>query len=165
MKNKLFTLAAAFTLAAVIGTIYAAPALAGVVKAVLFQSVDEPGRNPYQEFQLFDEGNANCTAFSCTVKFAQVPAGRRLVLTYASANYAANGFPTVSVTADSNFGTSGVFLPTPQFIGANSYVAAGPISLYVEAGQFPRVVLSGTGLNTVSTSAPISLVGYFVSVP
>jgi hypothetical protein len=48
MKNKLFTLAAALMLAAVLGGVYAAPALAAAMKAVLVKNIDEPGRVPYQ---------------------------------------------------------------------------------------------------------------------
>ncbi len=56
---------------------WASPAVAQT-RAALVQSIDEPGRNPYQETQ----SNTTCRGTTvCGFNFAAVPAGKRLVLT------------------------------------------------------------------------------------
>jgi hypothetical protein len=77
MKNKLFTLAGALTLFAVLGHFYAKPLMAQV-RAALIKNLDERGRNPYSPTLV-------CVAIQgggCEADFPTVPAGMRLVVEY-----------------------------------------------------------------------------------
>ena len=59
-----------------------------VVKAALVRSVDEPGREPYMESQT-----TTCSPTGgCTLTFAQVPAGKRLVIRNVSSQIQTRGF-------------------------------------------------------------------------
>jgi hypothetical protein len=140
MKNNLFTLAAALTLAAVISGI-AVPANAQV-KAALVQNQDEPGRRPF----VF--------LFPSATPFA-VPVGTRLVLQHFS----------ISGSAPSAVGLVVMLLQTPTLrltipvpltgtIGAASI----PITGYVDPGQLVELT-PATG-NFTSTG---SISGYLIS--
>jgi hypothetical protein len=103
----------------------------------------------------------------CHVVFPAVPAGKRLILTYASAEFAlAPGglFPSVEILEDDFVTATGIALPAPAREGpsGDSYVAAGPITLYVEAGKTPTMFVDGQFLSTENT-ATTTLVGYLVS--
>jgi hypothetical protein len=74
--------------AAIALLIAAAQAASPPPPPTVVQNADEPGRNPYQDSQTFNQTTQDgCTQFVCTLKFTPVPSGKRLVVTYASATY------------------------------------------------------------------------------
>ena len=169
MKNKLLTLAGALVLLVVMGRFYAQPLLAQV-RAALVESIDEPGRQPYQQTVLFNQTDTTCNfgAF-CDVQFNPVPAGFRLVITHASAFFgiAVGGAGQhVSLAIDDNsFGTT-LLLPAPTFVGFNEYIASSPVSFFVDAGHTPYLLISGNQVrHDGSITAQATIVGHLVSVP
>ena len=157
---------AAAAIALQIAAAQAAPAPSPTV----VQNVDEPGRNPYQDSQTFNHTTQfGCTQFVCTLKFKPVPAGQRLVVTYASAAYslAPNGTEaSVALAIDGDFTSSDApqqFILTVP-IGGSRVVGAGPTVFYVEAGHQPSLLLAGNTLATGLT-AQATVAGYLVSVP
>ena len=125
---------------------------------------DASERAPYQHSFLFNQTASTCTQFVCTASFPAVPAGQRLVVTYASARYAlSSGGTAPSVSLSVNGQTSpSILLPAPQRIGFDSYVAAGPVTFYVGAGGVPTLELGGQFVQPVSNTAEVSLVGHLV---
>ena len=121
-------------------------------------------RTPYQQRNLFNQTAQTCTQFVCTATFPTVPAGKRLVVTYASARYAltAGGTaPSVRLTDGTSSGAS-ILLPAPVNIGFDSWLAASPVTLYVEAGQTPALELGGQFVQPVSNTAEVAISGYLV---
>ncbi len=125
---------------------------------------------PYQHTIDFNPDATICGSnlLVCRVEFPAVPPGKRLILTYASAHYGlipGGLFPSVEI-ADSNssFGSTRIALPAPVREGTagDTYVAAGPIKLYVEAGKTPTMLVAGQYVSSTNT-ANASLVGYLVS--
>ena len=169
MKNKLFTLAAALTLAAVIGTIYAAPALAVVIKAALVKNVDEPGRSPYQKFLGCDE---NASRFCQGSTAESVPARTRLVIQHVSIfSQVATGAKITTLRLTTNgaaFDPGAANLEIhPQFRGTtlgfgDNYDGneVGPV--FFEAGQKPTISIQINGDPEVNVSAYIT--GYLVDL-
>src|SRR5262245_12717336 len=51
-------------------------------------AADASDRQPYQKTIFFNQTASTCTQFVCNVSFDPVPAGKRLVITYASARWA-----------------------------------------------------------------------------
>jgi hypothetical protein len=131
------------------------------------QNRDEPGRNPYQHTVRFNPNSSICpNTFYCAAAFPAVPAGKRLVVTYASAQYRLTmpgGDPDVSVGKNSDVFSDAQFIPTVQ--GSPGYfLAAGPVTFYVEAGEVPTVFLAGTNIDTCCTQTA-SISGYLISLP
>jgi hypothetical protein len=129
------------------------------------QNRDEPGRNPYQKTVLFNPG-ANCSTFVCTASFPAVPAGQRLVVTYASAEFRVItpfAGPSASVSKNGDIFGDQQRLPTVQTSPGN-FLAAGPVTFYVDAGQTPTMFLSGNVIDTCCTQVA-SISGYLVSLP
>lgn len=123
-------------------------------------------RVPYQHRVLLTQSAANCTLFECTAEFPAVPAGQRLVITYASALYAlTSGGGGASVRVGVNGDTSQPFilLPAPVPISPVSYLASGPVTFYVEAGDIPTLTLGGNAVSPLTNSAQASIVGYLVA--
>jgi len=146
-----------------------APAAMAQTRAALVQSIDEPGRNPYQETQA----NTNCRGSTvCVFNFAQVPVGKRLVLTHISgyvdtaAGTLPNGFvssgfggSTYATLAFTGVrGPTGV-LGTRNFINHNVLAYFGP-GEPINASYH----VNGTG-DTMSGGALLMLTGYFVNLP
>ena len=124
---------------------------------------DPSARSPYQQAKLFNQTNTTCTQFVCTATFPAVPAGQRLVVTYASARYALSSggtAPSVRLTATGT--TAAILLPAPVNIGFDSYLASGPVTFYVEAGQSPTLELGGQFVQPVSNTAEVAVTGYLV---
>jgi hypothetical protein len=137
-------------------------------KAALVENIDEPGRNPYQASVIFNQDPTNCTQFVCTADFPAVPAGKRLVITYASALYgltSGGSAPNVALTIDGNIFGTRALLPVPQPDGFNTYIVGSPITFYVDAGHQPTLLLGGQFVSPVSISAQASVSGYLVSAP
>jgi hypothetical protein len=125
---------------------------------------DASERAPYQHSFLFNQTESTCTQFVCMASFPAVPAGQRLVVTYASARFALSSggvSPSVSLSVGGQTSPS-ILLPTPQLTGFTSYIAAGPVTFYVGAGGVPTIELGGQFVLPVSNTAEVSLVGYLV---
>ena len=162
MKNKLFTLAAALTLAAVIGSIYAAPALASAIKAALVKNVDEPGRAPYS-VTLSCGTSAKTCADTATTSDA-VPTGKRLVVEYVNSlvyTTGPGGIQEVSI------GTTNQIKSTLHLFSAGQdginyyYTSNGPVRAFFEPGDRPHMdiaIVSG------GIQARIIVTGYLVDL-
>jgi hypothetical protein len=139
MKNKLFTLAGAFTLAAVIGSIYAAPALAQVIKAALVKNIDEPGRSPYTvRLACLTVSSLQCVDSSTTT----IPMGKRFVVQYVTA-FSESGSSTDGFVHIFSFnGGSGELLrqahvPMPiSFVSGvlKKFVGSAPVTCFFDEG-------------------------------
>ena len=155
------------TLAA--GAIFAlgsAPALAQT-RAALVQSVDEPGRNHYQEV-LSDLGCRGSTV--CSFSFGTVPAGKRLVVTqiagyvdtangtlpngFLQSSFGGSAYATLPFT-----GTRGPATPLGTRIFINNGVLA-----YFGAGENPRATYQVFS-DSMSGGALMMLTGYYVIAP
>lgn len=123
-------------------------------------------RTPYQETDLFNQSAETCTQFVCTATFPAVPAGKRLVVTYASARYGLSSggtAPSVSLTdGTSAFSGDAILLSAPVNIGFDTWLAAGPVTFYVEAGQTPTLELGGQFVQPASLTAEVAISGYLV---
>jgi hypothetical protein len=143
MKSKLFTLAAAFMLAAVLGGVYAAPALAAVIKAALIKNVDEPGRTPYSvQLNCNDNISTSCTSPAVPA----IPPGKRLVVEYVGVEVFAFSGPGVAeiflTSGLSNIKT--VLHVEPNVVTAPNFIYSsdGPVRVYFEAGEVPTLNVS-----------------------
>jgi len=124
---------------------------------------------PYEHTTFFNQTATTCTQFVCTVSFPAVPAGKRLVITYASARWALTAGGS---GATAEVGVNGNDLSDPQILlpaavqsGATNYVAAGPVTFYAEAGDVPTLSLQGQFVQPVSNTAEAAIVGHLVTVP
>lgn len=165
-QPRQFLLAAVAVAAA--GLLSATPVLAQT-RAALVQSIDEPGRNPYQE-TLSDLGCRGSTV--CSFNFATVPAGKRLVITHIAgyvdtatgslpncflhSSIGGSGYPTLPFT-----GARGSITPLGTRIVINHEVLA-----YFGAGENPRGTYQvfGSG-ESMSGGALLMLTGYYVNLP
>ena len=159
MKNKLFTLAAALTLVAVIGGFYAAPVLAQVIKAALIKNVDERGRVPFMM-------RVTCAdTVSCIGTGSNVPVGKRFVIEHISADTWVDSPGTITrfFVYDTNNSFSAFLHPELNSSPATANIYAinesGPF--YVEAGVAPRIRANG---NTGLIRAEAWLTGYLVDL-
>jgi hypothetical protein len=167
MKSLRFSLAALAALAAL--TPFATLA-AHAQKPALTENIDEKGRVPYHSTV-----SIVCPATQCTFVFRTVPAGYRLVVTHASAQYFGN--PAPSPTANFAFLAGGTaapgetpdgyveYLPTPVTSGGGNepfYVTSSPETYYVEQFGEPNIVVSNVFAGSL-TGGTIS--GYLVSLP
>ena len=165
MKDKLFTLAAALTLAAVLGTIYAVPTLAAAIKAVLVKSIDEKGRNPYAGPAICAQTAATCS--SPVIGIPAVPTGSRLVVSHISGTIKVPaGTPISEFAVTMNSARRAMPHPVFQFTeaGVDNYVVNEEILVYYEAGQFPTVILNVPGGNTSLISFNVIVSGYYVDL-
>jgi len=159
MKNRLFTLAAALTLAAVVGGFYAAPVLAQAVKAALVKNVDERGRVPYQSAAACSASGG--PAISCDILLTKVPVGTRLVLEHISSN---NQLPP-GATFYTFSTTHGTMLPPKLFAsfpGSTIWTGNDDLLEYFEAGETPKVSVFATA---TSLTANVLATGYLVTLP
>jgi hypothetical protein len=147
---------------------WASPALAQT-RAALVQSIDEPGRNPYQETQ----SNTTCRGTTvCSFNFAAVPPGKRLVLTNISGyvDTGAGALPNGFVSS----GFGGSAYATIPFTGVRGAVSAlgtrifinHSVQAYFGPGEPINAIyhVNGSG-DTMSGGALMMLSGYFVNVP
>ncbi len=147
-----------------------APAVLAQTRAAFVQSVDEPGRNPFQETQ----SNTTCrTTTVCGFSFSTVvPAGKRLVLTNISGyvDTAAGTLPNGFVS--SSFGGSGY--ATLAFTGVRGPTSAlgtrifinHSVQAYFGPGESLNAFyhVNGSG-DTMSGGATMMLTGYYVNLP
>ena len=155
--------------------LFAQPVLAQT-RAALVQSVDEPGRNPYQEHK----STGSCSGSTqCNLFFAPVPAGKRLVLTHINGTVdVTNGtLPTVSVVATFSISPVPATATAPMlaFTGVRGAINSQSgtrifinhtAQAYFVSGELPTVqyALNGTG-DTINGFASMMLTGYLVNVP
>lgn len=122
---------------------------------------------PYQRSLFFNQGPDTCTDFVCTITFDAVPAGHRLVVTYASARFALSGAMTSANVRIGPASTSeaSILLPPPTSLGGTNVSTASPVTFYVEAGDQPEISVGGQFVSGVSNTAQVALVGHLVPVP
>ena len=91
-------------------------------------------REPYERTIFFNQTATTCTQFVCKVSFDPVPAGKRLVITYASAQWAltaGGNNATAAVGINGNGSTDPqILLPAAVLSGFASYVASGPVTFH-----------------------------------
>lgn len=120
------------------------------------------GRAPYQQSV---RGTPACTIDGCTATFAPVPAGKRLVVTHASAAFGVPsgtlGFVILTSSAPQS---ASLFLPLPQNPAPFGLIASSPVTYYVEEGTTPLVVLAGIGLAFAGNST-VTIVGHLIDAP
>lgn len=126
----------------------------------------EADQVPYQHTVFFNQTPDTCTQFVCKVNFPTVPTGKRLVVTYASAQWSltsGGNFATATVGVNSN-GTDQpqILLPAAVLSGFTSWVAAGPVTFYAEAGDVPTISLGGQFVQPVSSTATVAIVGHLI---
>ena len=146
MKNRLFTLAGALALLAVVGKFYAVPVFAQV-RAALTKNIDEKGRIPY-----IQSGSTNCVNPFCFLNFPAVPAGKRLVLEYVNLTLnSPNGVPLffISDRAANNTTnyTIGLISQSPPVVTAYSVVNES-ILAYFETGETPQVLVENANASS-----------------
>jgi hypothetical protein len=127
-------------------------------KPALVQDRDEPGRNFFQERVQRDDcgGETNCLLL-----FPAVPANMRLVITQISvlaslSDADARLFVRVGNVAQPN--VLNFVLPGP----GNARMTVMPLTLYLTAGQQPRVEMSS--LEFAFASVATTLSGYWVAI-
>jgi hypothetical protein len=160
MRNKLLTLASAFTLLAVLGHFYAKPLLAQA-RAALVKNIDEPGRTPYQQ-------TGSCTnpfidglrSGSCDVVFPAITSGKRAVIEYVTADLATTSDITPSVALQENALGGGAVLVSPVFPRfSGDFGVSDRIQMYINGDEQPKfLAATGLGVNSVTIS------GYLVDL-
>lgn len=168
MFNELHTLPAALAMTAAALCLATPPVLAQS-RAALVQSVDEPGRNPYQE-TLSNTGCRGTTV--CSFNFSTVPAGKRLVVTHLAGYVDTAGGTLPNGFFQSSFGGSGY--ATLPFTGVRGPTSALGVRIFINhevlayfgAGEAPSGVyhVNGSG-DTMSGGALMMVTGYLVNVP
>jgi hypothetical protein len=148
MKNRLWTMAGALALLAVVGKFYALPAIAQTVRAALVKNIDERGRNPYS-------AHVACgfvpPAFFCdAAPTSPVPAGMRLVVEYVNMQVAVSrgavlNSPILFTNVPDNIFN---YIPTTFALSngeSDIYVGRENLVGYVEAGNTPFIQIRGNG--------------------
>ncbi len=135
---------------------------ASAQKAALVQEVFGPGVTPYQSNQLYNPSASICpNQFYCQIAFPAVPAGKRLVVTHASATYTLNAGATEAIVEIGNGLFSTLDLPAAVNTGNNRYVSSSPITYYFEQGETPYIFITGGSVIT-SNTGHASIIGYLV---
>ena len=147
--------------------LYASPVLAQT-RAALVQSVDEPGRNPYQEVQ----SNVNCRGTTvCNFSFATVPAGKRIVVTHI-AGYVDTGTGSlpncflssgVGGSAYASLPFTGVRGPNTA-LGGRIFMTHSVLAYFGPGEPVTAFCQPGFG-DTMSGGAQLMLSGYYVNLP
>ena len=135
---------------------------ASAQKAALVQEVFGPGVTPYQSNQLYNPSASICpNSFYCQIAFPPVPAGKRLVVTHASATYSVTQTSTEEIVSIGASLFDTMDLPAAVYVGTFRYVASSPITYYFEPGQTPYIFITGSSVVT-SNTGHASIVGYLV---
>ena len=136
-------------------------------RAALVQDRDAPGRAPYQNEIGINPSSSVCpNNFFCVITFPPVPAGQRLVITHAAAEFTngAAGAGTAYVTGPGGIFGPRMIIPPGQLTTTNRTIASGPMTYYIEPGQSPQVIIAGSSIIT-SNSAFAMLSGYYITLP
>jgi hypothetical protein len=125
---------------------------------------DEPGRNAYAFYvnQYVNPGLA-----SVSVAIASPPAGKRLVITHASANcYNSDPFTAVSLSLKNNANTTlsnRTFLLTVDPAGT---VVTGSTDMFLRVDPTDTLIVSGVRSTSANNNdLYLNLEGYYVSMP
>lgn len=132
-------------------------------KPALIQNRDDPGRNHYQQHVHIVQDSTNCDDLYCGLSFNPVPAGKRLVITYASVAFSLNTPGTASRVYLGASSMNPIILPAAQSTGGSLYISASLVQYYVEAGQSPTIVV-GFGLAD-GANMNAAIVGYYIDLP
>lgn len=90
-----------------------------------------------------------------------MPAGKRLVVTQASATYSMNAGSTQAIVSlGQNLGNT-MDLPAPINVGTDRYVVSSPVTYYFEAGETPYIFVTGFSVITNNTGHA-SIIGFLV---
>jgi len=123
-------------LVSVISAVTTAPTIAQAVKAAVVKNVDEPGRSPYH-------ASGSCVVGTlCTITFPAVPANKRLVVQYVSADLQSNnavgnnglGFLSDGFKSYANF-------DIPRIESLN-FATGQEATAYIDANAVPRFSLA-----------------------
>jgi hypothetical protein len=151
---------------AAIGAVCAAP-VAAQTRAALVQSVDEPGRNPYQE-RLTDN---TCIGSSiCRYQFAQVPVGKRLVVTQISGQFdTTGGKPPHGILHTGGFGPTTAFVPISGVLVTDGnfgvrYMINQQVLAYFGAGESVKASFT-VHQDQFSLVNSLMLSGYYINLP
>lgn len=146
------------------------PSTANAQKPILTRNADEPGRAPYQQNVFINQTTTSCpNNFYCVVSFDPVPAGYRLVITYASARFsqgtAYSGAYSV-LSTDGSLSGPQILVPGGTLVGPDlaKYFSGGALTFYVDAGHSPSILLAGYNILTGLTSQA-NISGYLVALP
>lgn len=148
-------------------TLCALPAQAQT-RAALVQSIDEPARNPYQEVQF----NTTCRGTTvCGFTFANVPAGKRLVVTNIAGYVDTSGGGLPNCFLSSGFGGSAfASLPFSGARGSSSALGTRIVLTHSVLAYFgpaePVTAFCQPSLGeTMSGGALLMLTGHYVNLP
>lgn len=137
-------------------------ALLEVARAILEATrASDQTTQPYQQTTQ----SIVCGSHACTATFAVVPAGKRLVVTHVSAQFAlpgVDGFPSVALTT-SSLQSPPRLLFAPTNHGPGSYILSSPVTFYVEAGVAPVLVLGGNNAGFSTNTRTAAVVGHLVN--
>lgn len=138
-------------------------------KPALVKGIDDPGRDPYQESvtTVIDAVSCGAQFKTCVATFQPVPAGKRLVVTHATAFIPLTASPPQTARAVLRVPTIFLWLPVLQPTGPGSpvFISSSPVTFYAEAGISPTMHIEvsqgvdGTG-QFIATIA-----GYYLTVP
>lgn len=123
-------------------------AIAQVVRAALVRNQDEPGRNPYSQ-------NTTCDGTGCSLTFAAVPTGQRLVVTFVNAAIVGGGGAPLVLAGH---GQDARYLATTDATFFS--VVNSPVVAYYDAGETPTLTCQCAEIVLEST-----LSGYFIALP
>ena len=106
------------------------------------------------------------TLGGCYLNMKPVPAGYRLVVEFASAEFTLpSGFPTIVYVQFSNSVFSDrAIIPHSVMVSTRTY-AAGPVVMYIDGPATPALLYVGTGAPSSANSAFGTLVGHLVAIP
>ena len=147
MASKLWTVAAALVLLAVVGKFYAKPVLADV-RAALVQNTDEPGRNVF----ALQGSNFTVNPYFYSVT---VPAGKRYVIDQYSASCDIVSTTYMSqVEVDTVVGGVQTFTSAPaHVVQANGFVGGQQVYNYEVSGAGPVYADPGTTITLFANAA------------
>jgi hypothetical protein len=148
--------------------------LAIAQRAVPVENIDEPGRSPYLEARSFVQNADACPPNYCFVRFAPVPAGKRLVVTHVAVRFfvaVTFGVPYLELGPDVVQSSTTLPLPTATVpsTGASTgdpvAVMSAPVTWYAEAGTTPTLLLIGpNAFLRFSLPSLATISGYFVNL-
>jgi hypothetical protein len=160
MKNRLFTLAGALALIAVLGKFYATPLMAQA-RAALVQDVDQPARAPFQATVPVNISNFTFTN-------VPVPAGKRLVVDFLAINGAAQTsgayIQPIVILSSTVAGSSSMFYFAPQqsTVAPGQYYDTRQATIYADTLS---VSPAFAGFTPTFMSFNVNISGHLVSVP
>lgn len=137
-------------------------------KPALVRDLDEPGRDPFMVTVDAVVGSDDChqggSTTNCSVFLGSVPAGKRLVITYASAVFFLDDETATNPWVELTMGAGRrVSLPLPQARGIQA-IAASPVMAFADPGPTIQMQVRASALRN-ATSVIASIAGYFIAVP